>query len=208
MKYSRVGILSAGFLAVLVLLASGCHKKDAEAARKEKVIREQFKITGVSFYPGSETLEQAANVQWVRKPGSEKAGEGNEIAVTNVWQATKDGVDKIRAFYEKKAPHILNEEKEDGETTFLQMCSTENVGKVIAEGKQSVILVDIRKNTLTEAERAALENELAALKKSPNPDLVQKRRMKDLNRQLSGKTLVQTKLRTIRPKAAPEPKKS
>lgn len=209
MNDRRKMILFAAFFTVLALLPSGCQKKEAGVVHKEKLIREQFKATGVDLYPGSEILDQAANSQFIRKPGSEKTGEGNVITVTNVWQATKDEVERIRAHYQKKTPYILNEEKEDGKTTFLQMCSVENVGKAITEGGQSVILIDVRKNTLTEGERAALQNELAGLKKAPGPDLVQKRRIKDLERQLSGKTLVQTKLRTVQPRtSSPFPKKT
>ncbi|HNV85876.1 MAG TPA: hypothetical protein PKL97_02775 [Candidatus Omnitrophota bacterium] len=194
---------------VLSLFFSGCQKKQppSPSASKEAAIREQLKSVGLGFYPKAQILDQAVSTQYVRKPGSEKSGEAAKVSVVNIWQATDDSVETVRAHYISQAPHVLTEEKQDGEVAFLQLCSVSDIGKVIAEAKDSIILIDIRKRRLTDTERAAYQNELAKLKKVSKPDFVQKRRMQELERYLLEKTLVQTKLRTVRSETIPIPSK-
>jgi len=99
----KAGSLTFYGILITVLLSSlfsGCQKKQSPsplAASKEIMIREQLKATGLNFYPKGQILDQAISTQSVRKPGSEKSGEASKISVTNIWQATDDNVETVRA---------------------------------------------------------------------------------------------------------------
>ncbi len=205
MKPSRFILLYFFLTSFTILsLSWGCGKKPSAPRAKVPSVNysrseEGIKEFGISLYPGAESLDNSTvNSERTRVPKSDKPIDFYETLTASTWLASSDSVEKIQQFYSKQNPFVITEERLNGEVSFVQIASVEDINKAIAEHQSPIFLINIRKSKLSAAERSAYENEMRSLRALNQPDSIQKKRLRELERALHEKTLIQINLRAIR----------
>ena len=196
--HSRPKVLVV-FVLSLLFLHPGCQRRakeeaptHPEASWDAQKIAVQF---GIPVYPASEIVDKSVKSTRVRVPGSENANLFTETIVANIWMATTDSVGRVKAYYQPQNRYVITEEKDNESPVFLQLASVPDIDKALAQKVATLTLVNIRKMRLTEAERGAYTNEVALLRSVKSPDLIQKRRLEEVERLLAEKTFVQYNVR-------------
>ncbi len=186
-------------VAILTLVFPACGRRKAEPPKREHekaaAAEALIKDYGLSLYPGLELLDQAVKSGRVQIPGTDKPGSTVETKVVTVVGVSGDTMEIIRAYYAKQAPNVITEEKLNEKTSFLQLSNAQDINQAIAQRVSPIILVNLRRKILSEGERLAYQNEYHELKTLKNPDLVQKRRMLELDRLLQEKIFIQINIR-------------
>lgn len=159
------------------------------------MVEDLTRQNGLMVYHGSEILKDTLQSQ---KIGNTAAGSGfTRVLTARLWYSTSATAEQLRQFYGKKTPFVLAQEDSNGQTLFLQLSSVANVTQAIEQGEKLILLVDIRRNPLSEAAQAAYQNELRKIKTMKNPDMVSKRRAEEIENLLLEKSLVQLSLRKV-----------
>jgi hypothetical protein len=189
-------------LFVCVLAASypltGCRKKpavDAAAVREESLTLKVLKKAHLDVYPQSEILDHTLKNQETERLYGPNPEAVTEVTVARVWTASNDPVEKVREHYAKTHPHVLRDEQRPDGSVFIQLSSVEKIASAITEGVSPITLVDIRRTKLTASERSAYEGEMKTLKAKKDADLVDRKRIQELERLLAEMTIVKLSVR-------------
>lgn len=200
MKINKIAVnfILISTIFALAFPACGPEKKPVFPKKTEKkgvAAVELIKAYGLSLFPGAELMDQAVKTSKIPVPGTDQPGKTLSVKVLSVTGVADRKLDEVRAFYEKQASNVINEEAIDDSVRFVQMSNVSDFNKALAARVSPIVLINLRRKILTENERLAYQNEYQTLPKASNLDAVQKRRKAQLERFLKDNTFIQINVR-------------
>lgn len=201
MKRKKFFLLGSGILFVFLQVSCGPRPTIEIADTVGKPRPEVLAIlraNGILLYPKAFFLKDTLTFSKVGEPLEvPPTNKEHVVTIASIWLAVPDEISKIRSFYEATHPYVFSEEKYRGETAFLQLSNVPDLKQALTANVSPISLIEIRRQKLSETQKAAYQRELKRLKGRTEKDLASQRRISQIKRILKETPLIKLSIRTL-----------